>query len=38
MNALSFMLKPLFQYNHDVVMRWGAEGLAKLLQAELLAC
>lgn len=38
MNALSFLLKPLFKYNHDVVMRWGAEGLAKLLQAELVSC
>jgi hypothetical protein len=31
MNALSPILRPLFEYNHDIVMRWGAEGLAKLL-------
>lgn len=37
MNYLSFMLKPAFQYNHDVVMRWGAEGLAKKLNAELVS-
>ena len=34
MNMLSFMLKPLFQYNHNVVMRWGAAGLSKLLATE----
>ena len=38
MNAVSFLLKPAFCYNHDVVMRWGAEGLAKKLQAELVSC
>jgi Polyketide cyclase / dehydrase and lipid transport len=37
MNWFSFLLKPLFKYNHDVVMRWGAEGLAKKLNAELIA-
>ena len=36
MNYLSFVLKPAFRYNHDVVMRWGAEGLAKKLNATLL--
>ncbi len=38
MNYLSFMLRPVFKYNHDVVMRWGAEGLAKKLNAELISC
>ncbi|MBA4197317.1 MAG: polyketide cyclase [Chitinophaga sp.] len=37
MNTFSFLLKPAFQYNHNVVMRWGAEGLAKKLNAELLS-
>jgi len=37
MNYLSFILKPAFKYNHDVVMRWGAEGLAKKLNAELVS-
>ncbi len=37
MNYLSFILKPAFNYNHDVVMSWGAKGLAKKLNAELLA-
>ena len=36
MNYLSFVLKPAFRYNHDVVMRRGAEGLAKKLNATLL--
>lgn len=35
MNYFSFLLKLLFKYNHNVVMRWGAEGLAKKLNAEL---
>lgn len=38
MNYFSFLLKPLFKYNHNVVMRWGAEGLAKKFDAELLSC
>lgn len=38
MNLLSPILKPLFKYNHDVVMRWGAEGLAKKLNATLINC
>lgn len=37
MNAVSFLLKPLFKYNHDVVMRWGARGLARRLNAELVS-
>ena len=36
MNYLSFLLKPLFKYNHNVVMHWGAVGLAKKLNAKLL--
>lgn len=38
MNYLSFLLKPAFKFNHDVVMRWGAKGLAKKLGAELVSC
>ncbi|MBS1626991.1 MAG: SRPBCC family protein [Bacteroidetes bacterium] len=37
MNIFSFLLKPAFQYNHDVVMRWGAKGLAKKLNTELIS-
>jgi hypothetical protein len=37
MNVLSFILKPAFKYNHNVVMHWGAEGLAKKLNAELVS-
>ena len=37
MNYFSFMLKPAFQYNHDVVMSWGARGLAAKLNAELVS-
>lgn len=35
MNYLSFLLKPAFRYNHNVVMHWGAIGLAKKLNAKL---
>ena len=35
MNYLSFLLKPAFWYNHNVVMHWGAVGLAKKLNAKL---
>jgi uncharacterized protein YndB with AHSA1/START domain len=38
MNHLSFILKPLFKYNHNIVMRRGARGLAKKLNAELVCC
>lgn len=38
MNWFSFILKPAFKYNHKVVMRWGAEGLAKKLEAQLISC
>ena len=37
MNALAPLLRPAFAYNHDVVMRWGAEGLAKLLKTRVTA-
>ena len=36
MNYLSFLLKPLFSINHNVVMHWGAKGLAKKLGITLL--
>ena len=32
MNYLSFILKPLFKYNHNIVMRWGEECLKKRLK------
>ncbi|UEG50804.1 SRPBCC family protein [Ferruginibacter lapsinanis] len=35
MNNLRPVLKPLFKWNHDVVMKRGARGLAKKLNAEL---
>ncbi|MBI5880034.1 MAG: SRPBCC family protein [Chloroflexi bacterium] len=31
MNTFAPLLKPAFVYNHNVVMRWGKEGLAKRL-------
>ena len=37
MNYFAFILKPLFKLNHDIVMRWGAEGLAKKLDAKLVS-
>ena len=37
MNYFAFALKPLFKLNHDVVMKWGAQGLAKKLDAELIS-
>ncbi len=37
MNLLTPIARPLFAVNHDFVMRNGGEGLAKLLDAELLA-
>ena len=36
MNRLAPVARPLFAWNHDVVMRQGAEGLARLLGAPLL--
>jgi uncharacterized protein YndB with AHSA1/START domain len=32
MNLLAPLARPLFKWNHDVVMAWGAEGLAKRLE------
>ena len=37
MNYFSFLLKPMFKFNHDVVMKWGAKGLAKKLNARLIS-
>jgi hypothetical protein len=31
MNLLAPVARPVFKWNHDVVMNWGAEGLAKKL-------
>jgi len=35
MNLLAPLLRPAFAWNHDYVMKAGAEGLARLLNAEL---
>jgi uncharacterized protein YndB with AHSA1/START domain len=37
MNRLAPVLRPAFAWNHDLVMRWGGEGLARLLGARLVA-
>jgi hypothetical protein len=37
MNLLAPLARPVFAYNHDVVMRWGGEGLARRLDCKLLA-
>ena len=37
MNLLAPLARPVFQWNHDWVMRNGATGLARLLDARLLA-
>ena len=37
MNALGPVARPVFEYNHDVVMRWGGEGLARRVGGRLLA-
>ncbi len=31
MNALTPLARPLFVWNHDALMRWGAEGLSRRL-------
>jgi hypothetical protein len=36
MKVLAPVARPVFEYNHDVVMRWGGEGLAGRLGAQLL--
>jgi uncharacterized protein YndB with AHSA1/START domain len=35
MNAFGPLVRPVFAWNHDVVMRWGGEGLSRLLGAPL---
>ncbi len=37
MNLLAPVVRPVFAWNHDVVMRWGGEGLARRLGVKLLA-
>jgi hypothetical protein len=37
MNLLAPLARPVFEWNHDVVMRWGGEDLARRLGARLLA-
>lgn len=37
MNAVAPVARPVFEWNHDWVMRQGGAGLARLLGAELLA-
>lgn len=37
MNMLAPIARPLFEWNHNVVMNWGAEGLGYRLQASVVA-
>jgi uncharacterized protein YndB with AHSA1/START domain len=37
MKLLAPVARPAFEYNHNVVMRWGGEGLARRLGVRLLA-
>ena len=37
MNLIAPVARPVFEYNHDVVMRWGGEGLARRLGTHLLS-
>lgn len=37
MNAVAPVARPIFEWNHDLVMRWGGEGLARRLGVSLLA-
>jgi hypothetical protein len=37
MDILGPVARPVFEYNHDVVMRWGGEGLARRLGCRLIA-
>jgi uncharacterized protein YndB with AHSA1/START domain len=37
MNLVSPIARPIFEWNHDAVMRWGGEGLARRLGVALLA-
>jgi hypothetical protein len=36
MNFLAPIAKPFFRWNHNVIMNWGGEGLAKKLNCRLL--
>lgn len=38
MRYLAPLARPVFKWNHDAVMRAGAQGLARFLNARLLAC
>jgi hypothetical protein len=37
MNALAPLARPVFEYNHNIVMGWGGQGLAQRLGCNLLA-
>lgn len=37
MNAVAPLARPVFEWNHHAIMRWGGEGLARRLGARLLA-
>jgi len=37
MNLMSPIARPLFEWNHNVVMNWGAEGLAERLGVSVIA-
>ena len=37
MNAIGPLAAPVFRWNHDVIMGWGGEGLARHLGCRLLA-
>ena len=37
MNLLAPVARPVFKWNHDVVMNWGAEGIARRLGVERLS-
>jgi hypothetical protein len=37
MNLVGSVGRPVFEHNHDAVMRWGGEGLARRLGTRLLA-
>ena len=36
MRVLSPIMKPFFRWNHDVIMAWGGEGLARKLNCKLI--
>ena len=38
MNLIAPLARPLFRWNHDLVMRWGGEALAKRLGTTLETC